>query len=140
MDNINFENRTDHEILSWEKVTPWLEELCAKHGYNAGDISYLFCNDDYLLEINQQYLNHDTLTDIITFDYTFGKKVSADILISLERIEDNAKDFNVTYKQELCRVMAHGVLHCIGFKDKSESEAKKMRQAEEEAIQLFENQ
>ena len=104
------------------------------------NISYLFCNDDYLLEINKQYLNHDTLTDIITFDYSYGKTVSADIMISLERVLDNASSYGVSYDQELARVMAHGVLHCIGFKDKEEEDIKKMRLAEEKAIQSIENQ
>ncbi|WP_435578607.1 rRNA maturation RNase YbeY [Gilvibacter sp.] len=140
MDNINFENRTDRSILEWERVQKWLSDLCANHGFNAGDISYLFCDDDHLLKVNKQYLDHDTLTDIITFDYTFGKTVSADILISLERVADNAADFKVTYDQELARVMAHGVLHCMGFKDKDDADQVLMREAEEKAIQLFENQ
>ena len=140
MDNISFVNKTDLEIIDWAKVAPWLVSLCETYGFKAGEISYLFCDDDYLLEINKQYLNHDTLTDIITFDYTYGKTVSADVLISLERVKDNAVGFEVSYNQELARVMAHGVLHCMGLKDKSESDIKAMRLAEEKAIQMLENQ
>ncbi|MDC7996814.1 rRNA maturation RNase YbeY [Gilvibacter sediminis] len=140
MDSINFENRTEYEIPEWEHVQKWLNTLCELHDFKAGDISYLFCDDAHLLEVNKQYLDHDTLTDIITFDYTYGKTVSADILISLERVEDNATDFKVTYTQELSRVMAHGVLHCMGFKDKTEADQLLMREAEEKAIQLFDNQ
>lgn len=138
--DITFVNQTDYAVLDWEKVQSWLTQLCEEYGFKAGEISYLFCDDDYLLEINKQYLDHDTLTDIITFDYTYGKTVSADILISLERVDENARAFDVSYQQELSRVMAHGVLHCIGFKDKTENESVEMRKAEEKAIQSIENQ
>lgn len=140
MDNISFVNQTDLELLDWDKVVPWINKLCADHGFTTGEISYLFCDDDYLLEINKQYLDHDTFTDIITFDYTYGKTVSADILISLERVAENAASFQVSYSQELARVMAHGVLHCMGLKDKTPEDKAKMRMAEEKAIQSIENQ
>ena len=93
-----------------------------------------------MLGVNRQYLDHDTLTDIITFDYTTGKTVSADIFISLERVADNAKVFKVAYDQEQARVIAHGVLHCMGFMDKSQNDKIAMRQAEDIAIQMIDSQ
>lgn len=140
MDNINYENRSERSIIQWDKVGPWLTEVAESYGYTIGEISYLFCDDEYLLEINKQYLNHDTYTDIITFDYSYGRTIAADILISLERVEENATQFNATYLQELSRVMAHGVLHCMGLKDKTEEDKKIMRLAEEKAMQIIDNQ
>lgn len=140
MDNFSFVNQTDFETLPEDSIVNWINELCGCYNFKTGPISYLFCDDDYLLMINKQYLNHDTLTDIITFDYTLGKTVSADILISLERVSDNARLFNVEYRQELTRVMAHGLLHCMGFKDKTKAETEQMREAEEKAIQLLDKQ
>ena len=90
-------------------------------------MSYIFCDDTYLLDINLQYLNHDTLTDIITFDYSDENTISGDIFISIQRVRDNAKKFNVDFEEELLRVMSHGVLHLLGFNDKTESDKDLMR-------------
>ena len=102
-----------------------------------GDINYIFCDDEYLLKINIEYLNHDTLTDIITFDYVENGVLNGDIYISIERVMENAGIFSVSYEQELHRVLAHGVLHLCGYKDKTESDAAFMRRKEDFAIQLF---
>ena len=102
-----------------------------------GEIGYLFCDDKYLIEVNRQYLQHDTYTDIITFPYNEGDVVSGDILISVERVEENAKKFGVEFESELHRVMVHGVLHLLGQGDKTEKEAKKMHQREDEALKLL---
>ena len=96
-----------------------------------GDISAIFCTDEYLLEMNKEYLDHDYYTDIITFDYTEGEVISGDLFISIERIADNAEKFNTTLLKELYRVVFHGVLHLAGYKDKSEEEASKMREKED---------
>ena len=96
-----------------------------------------FDDDEYLLGINQEYLNHDTFTDIITFDYTQGSRVSADIFISVERVEENAKTFKVSFHQELLRVMVHGTLHLMKYNDKVEEDVVEMRSKEEEKIKMF---
>jgi rRNA maturation RNase YbeY len=106
-------------------------------GFMCGDINYIFCNDDYLHEINVKYLNHDTLTDIISFDYTEGRIISGDIFLSVERVKDNALDFDVSFNLELLRVMVHGVLHYCGYEDKSEEDEKLMRVKENEKIRMF---
>ena len=101
------------------------------------EINYIFCDDDYLHQINVEYLNHDTLTDIITFDYTEDNVLSSDIFISIERVSDNANDFGVTFETELLRVMAHGILHLCGYKDKTEEDSQQMRKKEDEKIIFF---
>lgn len=115
----------------------WLRALALSEGKKLGDISYIFCDDNYLLEINRQYLQHDTLTDIITFDYVEGSVLNGDIYISVERVRENAGIFQVPFEQELVRVLAHGLLHLCGYGDKSEKESKVMRSKEEFAIGLY---
>lgn len=118
----------------------WLSRLAASEGYKIGDINYIFCNDEYLLGINQQYLQHDTYTDIITFDYVEGKVLSGDIYISTERVRENARIYHVDFENELKRVLSHGVLHLCGYKDKTETDAAQMREKENFAISLFSSQ
>lgn len=115
----------------------WLSELAKQEGFTIGDINYIFCDDEYLLKINLEYLNHDTLTDIITFDYVENGVLSGDIYISIERVRENAVIFSVPFEQELLRVLAHGVLHLCGYKDKTNKDSVLMRQKEDTAIQLF---
>ena len=102
-----------------------------------GEISIVMCSDELLLETNQKYLNHDYYTDIITFDYTEEDQISGDLMISYDRVKENAKKENVSVQEELRRVMAHGVLHLLGLKDKSEREAAEMRAQEDAALVLF---
>ena len=115
----------------------WLSKVILSENKTEGEIIYLFCTDEYLLDLNQRFLNHDTLTDIITFDNTMGNLVSADICISIERVKENAVDFNVSFEEELRRVLVHGVLHICGYKDKSVEEADIMRAKENEKMALF---
>jgi rRNA maturation RNase YbeY len=117
--------------------TDWINRIIESEGFVSGQIDYIFCTDDYLLELNLQYLNHDTLTDIITFDYTDGKTVSADIFISTERVKENAEAFKVDFDTELKRVMSHGILHLTGYGDKSPDQKKIMRNKEDEKIKMF---
>ena len=139
MDNISFVNQTDLEILDWTKVAPWLVSLCESYGFKAGEISYLFCDDDYLLEINKQYLDHDTLTDIITFPYhALTDPIESDIYISIDRIQENAATFNIPFLTELKRVMIHGVLHLCGYGDKTEQEKRLMRTKEDFYLTKYE--
>ena len=115
----------------------WLTKVIESENKKLGEINYIFCDDEYLLAINVEYLNHDTLTDIISFDYTEGDVISGDIFVSIERVKDNAIDFNVPFEEELKRVLAHGVLHYCGYKDKSDADALLMRSKEDEKIKLF---
>ena len=115
----------------------WLKAFIRKEGLIPGDIDYVFCDDAYLLERNIHFLNHDTLTDIITFDYVEGNVVSGDILISVDRVKENADLFHTTFDQELHRVIIHGILHLLGQADKSEADAAMMRKKEESALALW---
>lgn len=119
------------------KIKKWITTIVKAQGMKVGDISYLFCDDAYLIEANRAYLNHDTYTDIITFDYVEGDVVAGDIMISVERVKENAQLFNTTFEQELHRVIIHGILHLLGQGDKSESEAAEMRKKEEAALALW---
>ena len=134
---ISFNYESDF-ILEQEPVyASWIETIILSENKTLGEISYIFCNDEYLHNINMQYLNHDTLTDIISFDYTEGDVISGDIFVSIERVKDNAIDFKVTFEEELKRVLAHGVLHYCGYKDKTNTDATLMRTKENEKIKLF---
>lgn len=115
----------------------WIKSVIRKEGLVPGDISYLFCDDSFLLERNNFFLNHDTLTDIITFDKCVGNVVSGDVMISVDRIKENASIFNVSFEEELLRVVIHGALHLCGYKDKTASEAALMRRKENESLDMF---
>jgi probable rRNA maturation factor len=134
---ISFNYETGFELENEEAFESWIIDIVDSEASAVGEISYVFCDDEFLHKINMEYLNHDTLTDIISFDYTVGNLIQGDIFISIERVKDNAADFNVSFEEELKRVMAHGILHYCGYKDKSDDDAKLMRQKEEEKIKLF---
>lgn len=122
-----------------ESLESWLLTIASSHGASLASLNYVFCNDEYLHKINVGYLEHDTYTDIITFDSRdeADDAIEGDIFISVERVRENAQSFQVAFENELLRVIAHGLLHLIGFGDKSEAEAAKMRQEEERSIALF---
>jgi rRNA maturation RNase YbeY len=134
---IDFHFKSDFIIGDKTNYVDWINRIISSEGFDLGHIDYIFCSDDYLLGLNLEYLNHDTLTDIITFDYTKGKQISGDIFISTDRVADNAESFAVEFSNELLRVMSHGLLHLMGYGDKSERESAIMRQKEEEKMQLF---
>ncbi|MBC8766889.1 rRNA maturation RNase YbeY [Arenibacter sp. BSSL-BM3] len=134
---IDFHYETDFVIGDETKFADWISRLVVSEGRNHSQLDFIFCDDEYLLKINQDYLNHDTYTDIITFPYEDLNGLAGDIFISVERVKDNASDFGVDFNTELKRVMAHGVLHLIGFGDKSVEEALLMRAKEDEKIKLF---
>ncbi|MBQ3740026.1 MAG: rRNA maturation RNase YbeY [Bacteroidales bacterium] len=115
----------------------WLKEIIRRENRVPGDIVYFFCDDEYLHSQNVQFLQHDTLTDIITFDDGVGELVQGNIMISYDRVKDNALAFQVSEQEELLRVVAHGVLHLCGYKDKTDAEAQQMRRKEAEALMLF---
>ncbi|WP_276967268.1 rRNA maturation RNase YbeY [Chryseobacterium sp.] len=123
-----YENLPESVSADYKK---WLEDLILSEGKKPGEINYIFCDDEYLLKINQDYLQHDYYTDIITFDYVKGKTISAEIFVSLQRISDNASTLSRDYEEELRRVLAHGILHLAGYKDKTEEEEKEMRRMED---------
>jgi len=134
---ISFNYESDFILDNEEVIIDWLSNVIVSEKKKEGEINYIFCDDDYLHKINMEYLNHDTLTDIISFDYSVGNEINGDIFISVERVEDNAKDFNVSFETELKRVMVHGVLHYCGYKDKSEEDERLMRSKEDEKIAMF---
>jgi len=118
-------------------VTDWINRVAAFHGKKTGEINYIFCSDARILEVNNQYLQHDYFTDIITFDYSEQKTISGDIYIGIDTVASNAEMMGVTYEKELNRVIIHGVLHLCGFKDKTSETEKIMHQKEDEALELF---
>jgi probable rRNA maturation factor len=133
---IRFQVDADHfKIRQRLHLKNWLKKCIISHDFVVGDICFVFVTDDALLEINKQYLNHDYYTDVITFDYSENKVISGDILISVDMILFNATKFSVNAEQELFRVMAHGVLHLMGFKDKSKKDAAVMRKMEQHFLE-----
>ncbi len=125
------------KLISRQNTRSWILSEIVALGYKPGNINYIFCNDDFLSELNEKYLAHKTLTDIITFDYSEGKKLSGDIFISVERVAENAGKFGKHFYDELNRVMIHGVLHLAGFKDKTEKDKLEMRKQEDKCIRNF---
>lgn len=134
---ISFNYETDFELHNETHYEDWISRIIESEGFDEGEINYIFCDDEYLHKINVEYLDHDTLTDIISFDYTVGNLIQGDIFVSIERVRDNATDFNVSFDEELLRVLAHGVLHYCGYKDKSDADQALMRSKEEEKMQMF---
>jgi rRNA maturation RNase YbeY len=135
MISFNYEN--EFELQNEDQIATWISAVILSENKKEGDINYIFCDDEYLLNLNEQYLDHDTLTDIISFDYSVGNELHGDIFISVERVRENAQDFNVTFEEELKRVLVHGVLHYCGYKDKSEEDEQLMRSKEDEKIKMF---
>lgn len=134
---IRFSIETKYSLKNRTLIKQWIKTVVVNKGKKLGDVSYILCDDDYLLEVNRQYLKHDYYTDIITFDYTENDRIGGDLFISIDRVKDNATALQVPEHEELMRVMIHGVLHLLGLKDKSEEEVKQMRKAEEECLELL---
>ncbi|CAM3706524.1 rRNA maturation RNase YbeY [Flavobacterium saliperosum] len=134
---ISFNYETDFQLENEEQFENWISRVIASEDKEEGEISYIFCDDEYLHKINVEYLNHDDLTDIISFDYSEGNVLHGDIFISIERVRDNANDYSVPFEEELKRVIIHGVLHYCGYKDKSEKDEAVMRSKENEKVLLF---
>ncbi|AUS05139.1 rRNA maturation RNase YbeY [Pseudotamlana carrageenivorans] len=127
---INFNYETEFELASEGTISKWIKDAIALENHKLEEINYIFCTDDYLYDLNVEFLNHDTLTDIISFDYSIGKIIQGDIYISVDRVRDNALEYNVDFDEEMCRVIIHGILHYCGYKDKTDDEAKLMREKE----------
>lgn len=124
-------------FLKKNDLKKFAKEICSLESKRAGDLCFVFTDDDHLLEVNKQYLQHDYYTDVITFDYSVGNVVSGDIMISLERIRDNAQQLSNAFESEFFRVCFHGVLHLCGYKDKSNTDEKTMRAKEDYYLKMF---
>ncbi len=134
---ISFNYETQFKLDNETQFSNWISKVILSENKKEGDINYIFCDDEYILEINKQYLDHDYYTDIISFDYTVGNELSGDIFISIDRVKENAIDFNASFDDELKRVVIHGVLHYCGYKDKSKQDEALMRDKEDEKIKMF---
>jgi probable rRNA maturation factor len=136
--NITFQAQDVNFVLPKKQIIRnWITAIAGNEDFKTGSINFIFCSDTHLLEINKQYLNHDYFTDIITFDYTEGKRLAGDIFISIDRVVDNAKEYKAPFDDELHRVIIHGILHLMGYKDKSAADEKQMRQKENGALSLL---
>ena len=133
---ISFNSETNFSIDNDDEVMLWVSNCLLTEKKKEGEINYIFCDDDYLIEKNIKYLKHNTLTDIISFDYTMGNIISGDVFISIERVLENAKDFNVVFQDELHRVMIHGILHFCGYQDKTNEEKSVMSSKEDYYLSL----
>ncbi len=134
---INFFYEAGSKKIDEEGLRPWISKVIVSENKNEGEINFIICDDSYLLKINQDFLNHDTYTDIISFDNGVGNQLNGDIFVSVERVKDNATIFKVPFNEELKRVLIHGVLHFCGYKDKTEEEELLMRQKEDEKLLMF---
>ena len=133
---IDFNYLDKFQLPNEQEVRAWLEFVLDQEDRELGEVSYIFCDDEYLYDLNVKHLKHNTLTDIISFDYSLGKVVSGDIYISVERVDENARDRGIEFDDELHRIIVHGMLHYVGYKDKSESQRKSMRKKEDYYLSL----
>ena len=134
---IEFHYLNDFLLEEESGYSDWINRIVKMEGAVLDQLDYVFCSDDYLFKVNVEYLNHNTYTDIITFDYSVDERITGDIFISIDRVKENAKAFDVEFISELRRVMSHGVLHLLGYKDKSDEEKDIMRSMENKMIELF---
>ncbi|TCI92120.1 rRNA maturation RNase YbeY [Tenacibaculum sp. M341] len=134
---IHFNYELDFNLEEEEKTSNWILDCVEKEDFELGEINYIFCDDAYLHKINVEFLEHDTFTDIISFDYTLGKLISGDIFISIDRVKENATTYNVSFKEELHRVIIHGVLHYMGYKDKTDEQKQLMRDKENSCLKTL---
>ena len=131
------ENVTFPGTIKKRETANWIKTIAADYGKKVGELSYLFCDDQKILEMKRHYLQHDFFTDIITFDYSEGNSIAGDIIISLETVRSNSQKYQTPFEEELRRVIIHGVLHLCGLRDKNRKEQKEMREAEDKALFLL---
>jgi len=136
MIEFNFED-IDEPNINIDYISEWIKQVIELNNKNVGELTYIFCSDEYLLDINKQYLNHDYYTDIITFNYCEQDIISGDLFISLDTVLDNSKTFGVSYESELHRVIIHGILHLIGFDDKTDESQEEMTRQENLSLELL---
>jgi len=133
-----FTEETTYTLKKKTIIKDWIKATISNEGHELQELNFILCSDEYLLRINQEYLNHDTYTDVITFDHSEAlKMIAGDIFISIERIQENAKTFGHTTQQELCRVMIHGTLHLLGYKDKGKAAKTLMTQKEDQYLAML---
>ena len=130
-----FAEETQVPAIKKREISRWIKAVAATYGKTTGEISYIFCNDSRILEVNRQYLQHDYYTDIITFDYTEGNRIGGDIFISLDTVKSNAQEYGQRFEDELHRIIIHGILHLCGIKDKGEKERQQMTRCENQALE-----
>lgn len=131
-----FPEDVSFEFAHSNSLSQWIDQTITEHKKELGDVNYIFCSDSYLHEINLQYLDHDTFTDIITFDQSENDQIEGDIFISIDRVRENARDRRISFEDELHRVMIHGILHLLGYNDKTPKEKQLMREKEDECLSL----
>ena len=129
-----FAEKTEMPKIRKREISAWIKTVAAERGFRVGEVSCIFCSDEYILRINREYLQHDYYTDIITFDYTEKNRISGDIFISLDTVSSNAEKFGVSFEDELHRVIIHGILHLCGINDKTPEERETMKRCEDEAL------
>lgn len=134
---IEYHYENDFILVDSDEIRIWIEDVIKKEKKTVGDITYIFCDDDYLLERNKEFLDHNTLTDIITFNYCIDDNISSDIMISIDRVKENSTTFENSFNEELKRVMIHGILHLIGYNDKSDKEKELMKEKENFYLNMF---
>ncbi len=135
---ISYDNQgVELPVFDQEEIEKWIISVVRNYDKEVGELNYIFCSDNYLLKINKEYLNHNYFTDIITFDYSVGDMVSGDLFISLDTVRDNAETYKCTFDNELYRVIIHGVLHLIGFNDKTDAQQEEMTAKENEALSML---
>jgi rRNA maturation RNase YbeY len=134
---IEFISKNAFRLEAEQKTATWLEKIALSEDREVGEVQYVFCDDEQLLELNREFLDHDTYTDIIGFDYSVGKILQGEIHISTERVKENARQYDTSFENELRRVMAHGLLHFCGYKDKTKAEKAEIREKEDEKLKLF---
>jgi probable rRNA maturation factor len=134
---ITFNYETRFSLVDENSIEKWVQKVINKYHCEEGELNFIFCDDVYLHKLNMEFLQHDTLTDIISFDNSLGSLINGDIYISIERVEDNSKVFKVSFQEELQRVMIHGILHYLGFKDKTKADKEEMTVQENEALGML---
>ncbi|MEY8020386.1 rRNA maturation RNase YbeY [Muriicola sp. SD30] len=134
---VEYVYNTKYSIKDEDKYTEWFKKVIASESKYAGDLVYILTDDSEILKVNQDYLGHDYFTDIITFEYNKDNEVSGDIFISLDQIKENAENYSVTFEEELRRVMVHGILHLLGYDDKTDKDREKMRELENQKMKMF---
>jgi rRNA maturation RNase YbeY len=139
MSIIYFAEDVSFPKLKKRKTSGWIKKVIISEGKSVGEISFIFCSDNYILEVNKKYLNHDYYTDIITFDYVECDKINGDIFISTDRVRDNANAFSKTFNNEMNRILIHGVLHLLGYKDKNRKDKSLMTKMEDIYLKVLEN-
>lgn len=134
---VSFQSNINYNLFNKQKVKTWIKKVAFQYGFKIGEINFLFTDDTYIKELNIQYLNHNYYTDILTFDYSYNKILHGDIVISIDTVKSNSILYSTSFENELLRVVIHGILHLIGFDDKTDGDKSKMRELEDRALNIY---